>query len=45
MIFCHKCFIDHTITGRDLKRLEMEAEEGDRVSAKILVAYTMFFAD
>lgn len=25
IIFCHKCFVEHTIVDHDLKRLEMEA--------------------
>ena len=45
IIFCHKCFIDHTIEECDLKRLEIEAKEGDRSSACILFGYNMFFAD
>lgn len=45
IIFCHKCFIDHTIVERDLKRLEIEASEGNYSSAYILFGYNMFFAD
>lgn len=45
IIFCHKCFIDHTIVDRDLKRLEIEAIEGNYSSAYILFGYNMFFAD
>lgn len=45
IIFCHKCFIEHTIVERDLKRLEIEAGEGNYSSAYILFGYNMFFAD
>lgn len=45
IIFCHKCFIEHTIVERDLKRLEMEASEGNYSSAYILFGYNMFFAN
>lgn len=44
-IFCHKCFVEHTIVHRDIKRLEMEAEAGVSSSAYILEAYNAFFAD
>lgn len=43
IIFCHKCFIEHTIVERDLKRLEIEASEGNYSSAYILFGYHMFF--
>lgn len=45
IIFCHKCFTEQSITERDLKRLEIEASEGDRSSAYILFGYNMFFAE
>lgn len=45
IIFCHKCFIDHTIVERDLKRLEIEASEGNLTSAYILFGYNIFFAE
>ena len=45
IIFCHKCFVEHTIVDHDLKRLEMEAGNGSYSSAYILFGYNMFFAD
>lgn len=45
IIFCHKCFVEHTIVEHDLKRLEMEAGEGNYSSAYILFGYNMFFAE
>ena len=45
IIFCHKCFVEHTIVDHDLKRLEMEAGDGSYSSAYILFGYNMFFAD
>lgn len=45
IIFCHKCFIDNTIIDRDIKLLELEAEEGNESSTYILFAYNSFFAD
>ncbi len=45
IVFCHKCFIEHTIVERDLKRLELEASEGNITSAYILFGYNTFFAD
>lgn len=45
MIFCYKCFVDHTLTNRDLKRLEIDANEGDSSSVRILFAYNILFAD
>lgn len=45
MMFCHKCFIEHTIVHRDIRRLEIEAEEGILSSSYILHGYNAFFAD
>ena len=45
IVFCHKCFIEHTIVQRDIKRLEIEAEEGVLSSSYILYAYNSYFAD
>lgn len=45
IVFCHKCFIEHTIVERDLKRLELEVSEGNITSAYILFGYNTFFAD
>lgn len=45
IIFCHKCFIEHTIINRDIKRLEFEADEGVLSSSYILFGYNSFFAD
>ena len=44
IVFCHKCFIEHTIVHRDIKRLEIEAEEGVLPSSYILYAYNLYFA-
>lgn len=45
IIFCHKCFIEHTIVHRDIKRLEIEAEEGVLPSSYILSGYRSFFSN
>lgn len=40
-----KHFIEHTIVHRDIRRLEIEAEEGILSSSYILHGYNAFFAD
>lgn len=43
--FCHRCFVDNAIIGRDIKRLEIEAEEGDLTSLYILWGYKTYFEE
>lgn len=45
IVFCHKCFIEHTIVHRDIRRLEIEAEEGVLSSSYILSGYRSFFSN
>ncbi len=45
IIFCHKCFVEHTIVDRDIKKLEIEAKEGVLSSLYILMGYNFLFAD